>query len=161
MRNLFFYGSLRHVPLLEIVLGRGADALDVTAVVLPDHLVSCVAEGPFPTIAPSIGDAAKGLLVRGLSADDVARLDFYEGSFDYDLKQVRLSNGQKAEVYFPQAGRWTALEPWVLAEWETDWASLSCHAAREVMENANDPVVKLDVKLTVDAGQGKNWAEAH
>lgn len=33
--------------------------------------------------------------------------------------------------------------------------------AREVMENANDPVVKLDVKLTVDAGQGANWAEAH
>ena len=35
------------------------------------------------------------------------------------------------------------------------------NAAREVMENANDPVVKLAVKLTVDAGQGKNWAEAH
>ena len=34
-------------------------------------------------------------------------------------------------------------------------------AAREVMENASDPVVKLDVKLTVDAGQGANWAEAH
>lgn len=34
-------------------------------------------------------------------------------------------------------------------------------AAREVMENAADPVVKLDVKLTVDAGKGANWAEAH
>ncbi|MGB7243059.1 MAG: DNA polymerase I [Sulfitobacter sp.] len=34
-------------------------------------------------------------------------------------------------------------------------------AARDVMENAADPVVKLDVKLTVDAGQGANWAEAH
>ncbi|MEM8690875.1 MAG: DNA polymerase I [Pseudomonadota bacterium] len=34
-------------------------------------------------------------------------------------------------------------------------------AAREVMESASDPVVKLDVKLTVDAGQGQNWAEAH
>ncbi|WP_299651352.1 DNA polymerase I [uncultured Tateyamaria sp.] len=33
--------------------------------------------------------------------------------------------------------------------------------ARDVMESANDPVVKLDVKLTVDAGQGQNWAEAH
>ncbi|MEP3847080.1 MAG: DNA polymerase I [Paracoccaceae bacterium] len=33
--------------------------------------------------------------------------------------------------------------------------------ARDVMENASDPVVKLDVELTVDAGQGKNWAEAH
>ena len=33
--------------------------------------------------------------------------------------------------------------------------------AREVMENASDPAVKLDVKLVVDAGQGRNWAEAH
>ena len=33
--------------------------------------------------------------------------------------------------------------------------------AKDVMENAADPVVKLDVKLTVDAGQGANWAEAH
>ena len=33
--------------------------------------------------------------------------------------------------------------------------------ARDVMENASDPAVKLDVKLSVDAGQGKSWAEAH
>ena len=33
--------------------------------------------------------------------------------------------------------------------------------ARGVMEGANNPVVHLDVKLTVDAGQGQNWAEAH
>jgi DNA polymerase-1 len=33
--------------------------------------------------------------------------------------------------------------------------------ARDVMEGAADPVVHLDVKLTVDAGQGQNWAEAH
>jgi len=32
---------------------------------------------------------------------------------------------------------------------------------RDVMENAALPVVKLDVPLTVDAGQGANWAEAH
>jgi DNA polymerase-1 len=33
--------------------------------------------------------------------------------------------------------------------------------ARDVMENAADPVIKLDVPLVVDAGQGANWAEAH
>jgi DNA polymerase-1 len=33
--------------------------------------------------------------------------------------------------------------------------------ARRVMETAADPVVKLDVPLIVDAGQGANWAEAH
>jgi len=33
--------------------------------------------------------------------------------------------------------------------------------ARKVMEGAAMPVVKLDVPLIVDAGQGANWAEAH
>ncbi|EPX82978.1 DNA polymerase I [Salipiger mucosus] len=34
-------------------------------------------------------------------------------------------------------------------------------AARKVMEAAAEPVVKLDVPLVVDAGQGANWAAAH
>lgn len=33
--------------------------------------------------------------------------------------------------------------------------------AKNVMENAAMPVVKLDVPLIVDAGQGANWAQAH
>ncbi|MFD2739634.1 DNA polymerase I [Sulfitobacter aestuarii] len=33
--------------------------------------------------------------------------------------------------------------------------------ARDVMESAADPVVKLDVRLVVEAGRGANWAEAH
>lgn len=32
---------------------------------------------------------------------------------------------------------------------------------RHIMENASMPAVKLDVPLTVDAGQGPNWARAH
>ncbi|NIZ09106.1 DNA polymerase I [Pseudooceanicola sp. HF7] len=34
-------------------------------------------------------------------------------------------------------------------------------AAKKVMEAATEPALKLDVPLIVDAGQGKNWAEAH
>ena len=34
-------------------------------------------------------------------------------------------------------------------------------AAKDVMEGAAHPAVHLDVPLTVDAGQGANWAEAH
>ncbi len=33
--------------------------------------------------------------------------------------------------------------------------------ARQIMENASDPVIRLDVPLIVDAGRGANWAEAH
>ena len=133
MKNLFFYGTLRHVPLLEIVLGRGASALKISQARLPDHLVSAVAEGPFPMIAAQAGAVAEGLLIEDLSADDVARIDFYEGSFAYDLVSVTLANGQASEVYLPRPDQWSAQEPWSLAKWEADWAEMSCHAAREVM----------------------------
>ncbi|WP_312526870.1 DNA polymerase I [Paracoccus sp. (in: a-proteobacteria)] len=33
--------------------------------------------------------------------------------------------------------------------------------ARDIMENAPDPAVKLSVPLVVDAGTGANWAQAH
>jgi DNA polymerase-1 len=33
--------------------------------------------------------------------------------------------------------------------------------ARDVMQSACEPVLKLDVPLIVDGGKGKNWAEAH
>lgn len=33
--------------------------------------------------------------------------------------------------------------------------------AREVMQSACEPVVRLDVPLIVDGGKGHNWAEAH
>ena len=35
------------------------------------------------------------------------------------------------------------------------------NVAKDVMENAAMPAVKIDVPLVVDAGQGSNWAEAH
>lgn len=34
-------------------------------------------------------------------------------------------------------------------------------AAKHTMETAADPAVKLSVHLTVEAGQGPNWAAAH
>ena len=133
MRNLFFYGTLRHVPLLEIVLGRPAKAIKVSQATLSDHLVSAVAEGPFPMIAPQAEAVAEGLLIEDLNETDVARIDFYEGSFAYDLVEVTLDAGQSAEVYMPRPDQWTAQEPWSLKVWEKDWAEMSCHAAREVM----------------------------
>lgn len=134
MISLFFYGTLRHLPLLEIVLGRPADDIDVTPDVLPEHAVLAVAEGPFPCIVPRAGVFAEGVLVKGLSPQDIERLNFYEGSFAYDLCDVTLQSGQTAQVYFPQEGLWTPKTAWDLQQWEADWGALSCFAAREVMD---------------------------
>lgn len=147
MKNLFFYGTLRHIPLLEVVMGRPADELQITTAQLSGYAVSAVAEGPFPMISEQTGALAEGVLVGGLSDVDMARLDFYEGSFAYDLRPVTLDDGQLAEVYVPQAGLWTADGPWSLAKWESDWGEMSVIAAEEVMgyfgQRSRDEVAEM------------------
>ena len=49
----------------------------------------------------------------------------------------------------------------LLFEVAEDAADTLIARAREVMEGAADPAVKLAVPLVVDAGRGRNWAEAH
>ncbi|MFV2002757.1 MAG: DNA polymerase, partial [Paracoccaceae bacterium] len=49
----------------------------------------------------------------------------------------------------------------LIFEVEADAVKDTIARARAVMEGAAMPAVRLDVPLVVDAGQGKNWAEAH
>lgn len=137
MIDLFFYGTLRYVPLLELVLGRGGDDLDVQEASLPEHGVFGVKDQPFPAIEARAGAIAQGVLVRGLSEEDLAALNFYEGGFDYALKPitVQLQDGSQAaaEVYFPEPGLWPLESPWDLQAWITAWGPLTLRAAAEVM----------------------------
>ncbi len=64
MTSLFFYGTLRHVPLLEIVLGRPADHIDMLVARLPGHAIYCVKDAPFPMIEAAANGIADGVLVR-------------------------------------------------------------------------------------------------
>ena len=136
MTSLFFYGSLRHVPLLEIVLGRAAKGIDSQTAFLPDHSVRAVTEGPFPMLLAEPGAQARGLLVRGLDAEDIARLDFYEAGFDFDTRVMLVETDTgpvPAQVYIPVERRWTPGSIWSLQDWADQWGQLSCDAAREVM----------------------------
>ncbi|MCP9482989.1 NUDIX domain-containing protein [Shimia sp. CNT1-13L.2] len=135
MKSLFFYGTLRHVPLLSIVLGRPADLIEMRAASLADHAVHWADGQAFPMIVEG-GDGAEGVVVSGLSDEDVARLNFYEGGFDYALKPVTVDTSVGAiatEVYFPEPGSWPQGELWSLEAWSERWGEMSCFAAREVM----------------------------
>lgn len=137
MVDLFFYGTLRYVPLLELVLGRGGDSLDQQQATLPEHGVYGVKNQPFPALEARAGETATGILVRGLTEEDLAALNFYEGGFEYTLKPitVTLQTGQRAaaEVYFPEPGLWRLEAPWDLQAWITAWGALTLRAAAEVM----------------------------
>ena len=85
------------------------------------------------------GQQAEGILVRGLSREDIARLEFYEGGFDYDLetRSVDLRDGTRApaEVFFPEDGLWQPGESWSLEAWAEQWGELTLLAAEEVMSH--------------------------
>ncbi|MCO4840373.1 MAG: tellurium resistance protein, partial [Rhodobacteraceae bacterium] len=76
MTDLFVYGTLRHIPLLEIVLGRSAAQIDMVACDLPDHAAMAALEGPFPMINCRVGHSQSGLVLNNLSSLDLERLNF-------------------------------------------------------------------------------------
>lgn len=134
MRDLFFYGTLCHMPLLEIVLDKPASDINVTPAYLADHTVYWANEGAFPVIVAEKGCTAAGIVLRKLSDADVARLDFYEGGYDYLLEPKTLSDGFVADVYFPQPGAATPARDWSLSEWVDQWGEMTCLAATEAMQ---------------------------
>lgn len=136
MKTLFFYGTLCHVPLLEAVLGRMLDHLSLQEAHLPDHAVYWAAGRTFPVIVARDGASAGGLVVSGLSDQDVARLDFYEGGYDYHLREVAVETAQgpqRVQVYFPLPGRFTAGPPFALEDWIHRYSELTLAAMPEAM----------------------------
>ncbi|WP_413877321.1 NUDIX domain-containing protein [Albidovulum sp.] len=130
--DFFFYGTLCHPPLLRVVLGRDAGAEPAR---LAGHSVHWAEGGAFPLIVEG-GAGADGVLVRGLGAEDAARLDFYEAGFDFATRDVPLTTASgpcRARVYFPASGRWLPAKPWSLADWAATWGDVATGAAEDFM----------------------------
>jgi len=121
---------------LELVMGRAADQLDFVQAELPDHAIFWAKDQAFPLILPQEGASAQGVLLRGLSSEDVARLNFYEGGFSYDLRVMTvMADGHEAsaEVYFANDGVWAHGDLWSLDAWCGQWGQITMGAAQDVM----------------------------
>ncbi len=132
-KPLFFYGTLRHLPLLEIVLGHSFDPSQAQGAQLDGYACCAVADAPFPMLVGQAKHSVQGIVVSGLTSSNIARLDFYEGGFDYDLLDVVLKDGTAAQVYLCDPKRWQADGAWDFPAWQMQWGAMSCHAAHEVM----------------------------
>ncbi|WP_457646491.1 NUDIX domain-containing protein [Profundibacter sp.] len=136
MGKLFLYGTLAHIPLLETVLGHGLKPEQIVDARLADHAVYWVRGRAYPFIEPRKGALAVGIMLTGLTAADRARLDFYEGGFDYDLRrlQVETETGpDTAQVFFPTEPLPRGA-PWDLQQWQAEWGDLTVLAAKEAMD---------------------------
>jgi ADP-ribose pyrophosphatase len=127
--DFFFYGTLCHPALLSLVLGRQVDCEPAR---LPGYLAFWAKDGVFPILQPADG-SAEGILVRGMTAEDTARLDFYEAGFAFDTKDLALENGHVARVYIPQPGQWQPGSPWSLTDWQAQHGDLVVATAQDFM----------------------------
>ncbi|MDB5664206.1 NUDIX domain-containing protein [Cypionkella sp.] len=119
-RPYFFFGILRHLPLLEVVLGR---PVQVQTAWLADHALYWTKDGSFPVMLYRPGEQAEGVLLEEQSASDVDRLDFFEGGFGFSAHPVQVIRGGEpvdAQIFRPEPfGIPTDLGPaWRLENWQ-------------------------------------------
>ncbi|MEM9320253.1 MAG: NUDIX domain-containing protein [Pseudomonadota bacterium] len=130
--RIFLYGTLCHLPLLRVVLGRNPDAI---AAQLSDHGVVWAAGENYPILRVEPGATCDGIVVT-VSDGERERLDFYEGPFGYALRPVMVTGSEgalEAQVYWPASSALKQGARWSLADWERDWAEIVTQAASEVM----------------------------
>lgn len=130
--QIFLYGTLCHLPLLQVVLGR--DPIVVRATLL-EHGVVWAKDQSFPVLRPEPGGRAQGILISATDADR-ARLDFYEGPFGYGLQGMRVDTATgpvEAQVYVPKPGMWEPGPRWSLPDWQAQWGALQTRTATEIM----------------------------
>ena len=143
MTNIFLYGTLCDIELLEICLGRSLDKTKILEAKLENHCVFWVKNKNFPVIKFIHGSIAKGLLVFGLENRDLQMLDFYESGFNYELikSDILLKNNNfeskenklDAYVYFNNDDKFEIGNDWDLNDWQRRFGLISRLAAKEYM----------------------------
>ena len=142
--DLFFYGTLCDPDILRIVLGESPAPQRLVPARLPGYRSFWAKGWDFPFIEPGDG-AAEGVVLLDVTDVERARMDYYEGGFQYTLRDVSVETDagrQPAMVYFadddfPERGA-----PWQLEDWQDSWGPISREAAREIMRymGERDPV---------------------
>lgn len=100
----FFYGTLRDETILTLVLGRRLAPSQRRAAILPGFRTVEAPAATYPMVIADPAGQAPGVLVSGLSRQDMARLCHYEGT-DYQTEslpvQPRGGRCQEALVFVP------------------------------------------------------------
>ncbi len=146
--DLFLFGTLLHIPLLEQVSGDGDVVSKIRWAVRPGYRVSRVDGHVFPMMHEDADGVAEGIIVSGLDEHALARLDYYEKAFGYDRVDFAvLDENQMARnvtAYVPEPGRWTPAEPWDREDWIAKFGKLTTITAKEAMsEIATMPAAQM------------------
>lgn len=136
-RRLFFYGTLRDAETRDIVLGPYRDAVTVREAVLPDHAVRAVQGEDYPVILREAGAEATGIVLDGLPEEAVARLNFFEDEFDYELAEAEArtdAGPMPVEVFYVRGAHLKTDGAWDFGAWQATQQRAFAEAAVELMD---------------------------
>jgi nudix-type nucleoside diphosphatase (YffH/AdpP family) len=131
--DLFVYGTLKSHALMAAVAGPGP--MNPVEGRLDGYAVYPVAGNVVPFIAPCADGQAMGIVWQGLTAEQMARLDAYEGAFGYSFGpvEVQVPGGTCiAQCYLPPDDMAPGTGTWSLAEWEAGHLTPAVLAANEL-----------------------------
>ena len=133
--TFFFYGSLMDLELLEAVIDRSSAHLSFTPGWLDDHAAETARSYTFPTLVPRVGSRTHGLVTSGLSADDVARISYFE---DTEYAPVAVKAGTaagsvRAHVYMSTTSLASSGEAWAFEHWRQHHKPVLVAVTRRVM----------------------------
>jgi nudix-type nucleoside diphosphatase (YffH/AdpP family) len=132
VRPIFFYGSLRDPEMLELVLGRPARPVPAIA---EGEATVCLSGEDYPILVPAPGQRAEGVLLDDVSAEELARIAFFEEA-EYALAPITVltAAGAREALCFraTRKPRATTL-PWDFGEWRRTARPAALEATREYM----------------------------
>ncbi|HYB10503.1 MAG TPA: gamma-glutamylcyclotransferase family protein [Alphaproteobacteria bacterium] len=119
--DLFFYGTLIDADVRRMVLGKAAEELALVPARLGGYRRMAKRHSTAPNLVARKGVVVDGVLARGISRRELARLCHYEGR-NYYLRRcvVRLTDGktQHALVYLCDGHVSLRRGGWRLDEWQ-------------------------------------------
>jgi Gamma-glutamyl cyclotransferase, AIG2-like len=146
--RLFFFGSLMDLELLALVIGRPVDDLSTEAATLHGFERRRAVGESFPIIVPHPGGRIDGLLVDGLTAVDLDRIQFFEGS-DYALHPFTVECAAErvdVQVFLPTARLEAEPSAWDFAAWAETERAMCFALAEELMSHYGGlSIAEIDV----------------
>jgi nudix-type nucleoside diphosphatase (YffH/AdpP family) len=162
MARIFVYGTLRDRELLALVLGETPRC---SVAHLHGHSVYRVRGESFPMLRVDRENSCEGLLIEDVSETQIARLNYYEGPYDYALvsREIESADGVVvAQVFSPPEAGLEAGGLWSLEDWQRDHGALMVEAAREIMARfGRDDAATIAAQMGVIRTRAASRLRAH
>nr|WP_254868602.1 NUDIX domain-containing protein [Phaeobacter sp. HF9A] len=159
---MFVAGALSLPNVRDAVLGHPLTPEQTSAAVLADHQLILADPAAHPALLPQVGAAVDGVLLRGLSDEDLAAIYYYQRSFSRHPVQitVRAATAMVAALTYVCPPQQDA-PPVTLQDWAQGWEDVAARMAAEIMAfHGRKPAAEIPKSLPSMRRRATSWRAA-